>query len=97
MLFRSGSKQVEVVGEDEKRGFTVVVGISMSGDVLPFQVIYAEHTTHSLPTPGAPEYHQATEVLKFSFESGVSGPLAYLIREACMWLTQQSTSHESAS
>ena len=36
-----GSKQVEVVGKDEKRGFTLVVGISMSGDALPFQVIYA--------------------------------------------------------
>ena len=65
-----GSKQVEVVGKDEKRGFTVVVGISMSGDVLPFQVIYAGHTNRSLPTPDAPEYYQATEVLKFSFESG---------------------------
>jgi hypothetical protein len=39
-----GSKQVEVVGKDEKRGFTAVVGISMSGDVLPFQVVYAGHT-----------------------------------------------------
>ena len=28
---------------------------------------------------------------------GLSGPLAYLIIEASMWLTQQSTSHESAS
>ena len=27
----------------------------------------------------------------------LSGPLAYLIREASMWLTQRSTSHESAS
>jgi|SRR5882762_7721982 len=39
-----GSKQVEVVGKDEKQGFTVVVGISMSGDVLPFQAIYAGFT-----------------------------------------------------
>ena len=29
-----GSKQVEVIGKDEKRGFTAVVGISMSGEVL---------------------------------------------------------------
>ena len=65
-----GSKQMEVVGKDEKRRFTVVVGISMSGDVLPFQLVYAGHTHHSLPTPAAPEYYQATEVLKFHFESG---------------------------
>ena len=65
-----GSKQVEVVGKDEKRGFTVVVGISMSGVVLPFQAIYAGFTPRSLPTPAASDYHQATEVLKFRFESG---------------------------
>src|SRR5258708_7794889 len=65
-----GSKQVEVVGKDEKRGFTVVVGISMSGEVLPFQAIYAGSTPHSLPRPDASDYHKATEVLKFRFESG---------------------------
>jgi len=65
-----GSKQVEVVGKDEKRGFTVVVGISMSGDVLPFQVIYAGSTPRSLPTPNAPDYQKATETLGFCIESG---------------------------
>jgi hypothetical protein len=65
-----GSKQVEVVGKDEKRGFTVVVGISMSGEVLPFQAIYAGFTPRSLPKPEASDYHKATEVLKFRFESG---------------------------
>src|SRR5882762_1093746 len=44
-----GSKQVEVVGKDEKRGFTLVVGISMSGEALPFQAIYAGSTSCSLP------------------------------------------------
>ena len=65
-----GSKQVEVVGKDEKRGFTLVVGISMSGDALPFQVIYAGKSNRSLPSPNAPSYHKATEVLKFRIESG---------------------------
>jgi hypothetical protein len=65
-----GLKQVEVVGKDEKRGFTLVVGISMSGEVLPFQAIYAGKTNRSLPSPEAPNYQQATEVLKFRFESG---------------------------
>jgi hypothetical protein len=65
-----GSKQVEVVGKDEKRGFTVVVGISMGGDVLPFQAVYAGTTSHSLPTPDAPDYQEATKTLKFRFESG---------------------------
>ena len=67
-----GSKQVEVVGKDEKRGFTVVVGISMGGHVLPFQAIYAGYTPCSLPTPDAPDYSKATEVLNFHFQSGCS-------------------------
>ena len=67
-----GSKQVEVAGKDEKRGFTAVVGISMSGDVLPFQAIYVGNTPRSLPSPAAPDYHKATHTLKFLFESGGS-------------------------
>jgi hypothetical protein len=65
-----GSKQVEVVGKDEKRGFTLVVGISMSGEALPFQAIYAGKTNRSLPSPDAPDYHKATETLGFHIESG---------------------------
>ena len=42
----------------------------MSGDVLPFQAIYAGQTHHSLPTSKATAYAEATEVLKFRFESG---------------------------
>jgi hypothetical protein len=65
-----GSKQVDVVGKDEKRGFTVVVGISMSGELLPFQVIYVGSTPCSLPTAGTPDYLEATGVLEFQFGSG---------------------------
>jgi len=64
-----GSKQVEVVGKDEKRGFTLMVGVSISGDVLPFQAIYSGETPASLPSPGAPAYPKATGDLKFHFES----------------------------
>jgi hypothetical protein len=64
-----GSKQVEVIGKDEKRAFTLMVGISMSGEVLPFQAIYTGTTDRSLPTRNAPNYTKATEELKFLFES----------------------------
>lgn len=65
----TGSKQVEVVGKDEKRAFTLMVGISMSGEVLPFQAIYAGKTSQSLPASNAPNYTKATKELKFHFES----------------------------
>jgi hypothetical protein len=64
-----GSKQVEVIGKDEKRTFTLMVGISMSGEVLPFQAVYAGKTKGSLPTSVAPNYTKATKELKFRFES----------------------------
>ena len=64
-----GSKQVEVLGKDERRGFTLMVGISMGGEVLPFQAIYAGKTSGSLPSSGAPNYSKATKDLKFHFES----------------------------
>ena len=63
-----GSKQVEVVGKDERRGFTLMVGISMSGEVLPFQAIYSGKSPASLPTSAAPGHSRATEELKFHFE-----------------------------
>jgi len=63
-----GSKQVEVLGKDERRGFTLMVGVSLSGEVLPFQAIFAGKTSGSLPSPKAAGYSKAIEELKFHFE-----------------------------
>jgi hypothetical protein len=46
-----------------------MVGISMSGEVLPFQAVYAGTMNQSLPTSNAPNYTKATQELKFLFES----------------------------
>ena len=67
-----GSKQVEVVWKDKKQGFTLVVGVLMNGDVLPFQAVYAGSTPCSLPSPASPDYHKATNTSGFHFESGGS-------------------------
>ncbi|KZS86487.1 hypothetical protein SISNIDRAFT_397861, partial [Sistotremastrum niveocremeum HHB9708] len=56
-----GVKQVSVSGKDEKRAFTLVVGVSASGDVLPFQVIFAGKTDASCPSSDAPFYDKAME------------------------------------
>ena len=63
-----GSKQVEVIGKDERRAFTLMVGVSMSGEVLPFQAIYTGKSALSLPSADAPNYTKATEELKFRFD-----------------------------
>ena len=46
---RKGSKRIKVVGLDNKRQITLVFGVSMSGDFLPPQVIYAGKTIRCLP------------------------------------------------
>ncbi|KAJ8586621.1 hypothetical protein M405DRAFT_743310 [Rhizopogon salebrosus TDB-379] len=57
-----GSKQVAVLGQDEKRAFTVVVGISASGDALPFQVIYGGKSKRSLPATTSVQFMEAQQL-----------------------------------
>jgi hypothetical protein len=45
----TGQHQVSILGAEEKRAFTLLVGVSLSGDVLPPQAIYAGKTTQSVP------------------------------------------------
>lgn len=63
-----GSKQINIVGIEEKRAFTVMVGVSMSGEVLPLQAIFTGvDPNRSLPKPTAPKYDEARK-LGFRFE-----------------------------
>ena len=57
-----GSSQVSAVGHEEKRAFTVVVGIAASGDVLPFQVVWKGMTSAVLPKATTPHRRQADEI-----------------------------------
>jgi hypothetical protein len=47
---RIGAKQVPAVGLEDKRAFTLVVAVSASGDLLPFQSIYQGKTALSVPS-----------------------------------------------
>lgn len=42
---QTGGKQVSVLGVEEKRAFTLIVGVSTSGELLPFQVIWQGKTS----------------------------------------------------
>ncbi|EIW85803.1 hypothetical protein CONPUDRAFT_41018, partial [Coniophora puteana RWD-64-598 SS2] len=57
-----GSKQVEVLGKEEKRAFTAVLAISASGDVLPIQYIFKGSTNRSLPSASAPRMSEASDL-----------------------------------
>ena len=48
-----GVKQVSLLGMDEKRQVTVVLGASMEGEILPAQVIFKGKTMLSLPPAAA--------------------------------------------
>ena len=62
-----GASQVAVVGKDEKRAFTLLVGISDFGDVLPFQAIFQGATQRSCPSRDSAFYEEAMN-LGFKFE-----------------------------
>jgi len=54
---KSGTKQVSVVGDDEKRAVTIVVSIANGGKLLPFQIIFKGATDRSCPHPSAKNYN----------------------------------------
>ncbi|KAF7798423.1 hypothetical protein EIP86_009644 [Pleurotus ostreatoroseus] len=63
-----GSSQVSVLGHEEKRAFTLLVGVSACGEVLPFQAIWKGKTAASLPSSTARMRAEADQ-LGFRFES----------------------------
>lgn len=58
-----GSNQVPIAQMDEKRAFTLMVGVSMDGDVLPFQAIYqGSDPKRSLPKTTSSGYDEAESI-----------------------------------
>jgi hypothetical protein len=52
----TGSKQVAVLGIEEKRAFTVLISVASDGTVLPMQVIYTGKTSRSQPAATSPHH-----------------------------------------
>lgn len=77
----TGAKQVDVVGQTEKRAFTLMLSVSQGGDALPFQAIYSgKDPRRSLPKASSPGY---TELVKGGHRFDVSGTSTY-------WATQST-------
>ena len=49
ILHLKGAKSVPVVGKGKKKQITGTFAVSMSGEFLPFQLIYGGKTTRCLP------------------------------------------------
>jgi len=52
---KEGSKRVAIVGKEDKHQITAILGCSMSGDILPFQLIYEGKMSRCLPNYDFPE------------------------------------------
>ncbi|KAG6814785.1 hypothetical protein H0H93_012246 [Arthromyces matolae] len=59
---KKGARQVDIVGKDEKRAYTLCVATTADGDILPFQQIWTGKTQASLPSPKAPGYNEALKL-----------------------------------
>lgn len=77
---KTGSKQVSVVGAEEKRAITIVTSVSSSGVLLPFQAVYEGKSSVSCPKQSAKCHTEATDA-GFRFE--YSGNHTY-------WSTQKT-------
>ncbi|TFK83071.1 hypothetical protein K466DRAFT_499160 [Polyporus arcularius HHB13444] len=64
-----GSKQVGVIGTEDKRAVTLCVSVANSGVLLPFQAVYVGETYRSTPARTAPNY-QATVNAGMTYEYG---------------------------
>ena len=81
-LAAEGSKQVAVVGLDDKREITVLLSVSLDGQLLPPQVIYAGKTPRCHPSVVVPpgwyithsQNHWSTEETMIEFIEKVFSP-----------------------
>ncbi|PPR06271.1 hypothetical protein CVT24_000890 [Panaeolus cyanescens] len=69
---KKGSRQVDIVGKNEKRAFTLCVSTTAAGDVLPFQQVWSGKTDKSLPDSSAALMDEAKK-LGFDFAVSDSG------------------------
>ena len=57
---QEGAKRVEIAGKDDKRQITAVLACTMSGDVLPPQLVYQGKTPRCLPQVEFPKQWHIT-------------------------------------
>jgi hypothetical protein len=79
---KSGSKQVGMVGMDEKRAFTLVVAVAANGTLLPFQAVFLGKTSTSLPS--ARDSQNYTDAIQASFKFECSGNGTYWSNQRTM-------------
>jgi hypothetical protein len=82
-----GASQGPALGVEDKQAFTLVVSVSASGDLLPFQAIFQGNTNQSTPSK---EAHRQNEVDAKGFHFEYSGTETYWSTVVTMkaWVTK---------
>jgi hypothetical protein len=80
-----GSKQVAVIGKEEKRAATLQAAVSGNGDVLPYHIIYKGKTTASLPHNSCEGLQEALD-LGFLFDFSGTDSYWSTFELMCKWV-----------
>jgi hypothetical protein len=83
----SGERQVHIIGVEDKRAFTLLVGASVSGNILPLQAIYTGRSARSLPDSNAPGYSDAVH-LGFLFKFSETATYWSTFKTMCNWVAK---------
>ncbi|THU80666.1 hypothetical protein K435DRAFT_600201, partial [Dendrothele bispora CBS 962.96] len=80
-----GDKQVDIVGKEEKRAFTIFVTSTPSGNALPFQIIWGGQSSGSLPSKEATGMDEAVEFgFDFTFAKSKTSPRSHFSTQKTM-------------
>lgn len=107
----TGSRKVSINGSQDKRNLTAVVTVSMSGNFLPFQLIYQGLTNRSLPKSSYPasfhvvanKNHWSTEDTMLQYADKILKPYVTSKREVygkdmpCLIIFDMFKAHLTAS
>lgn len=75
---KKGSKQIDIIGKDEKRAFTLCVSSTADGQFLPFQLIFGGKTARSCPTAKADKMERAlSSGLRFTCAASEKNPSSH--------------------
>ncbi|KAG9122254.1 hypothetical protein FRC07_001460 [Ceratobasidium sp. 392] len=83
----TGERQISVLGTEEKRAFTLLVAAALSGDLLPFQAIYAGKSDRSVPGKDCPGWSEAHR-LGFLLEYSNTTTYWSTFETMCNWVTK---------
>ena len=86
-LEKEGFKRVAIAGKDDKWQITVILGCCMSGDALPFQLIYEGKTSRCLPSYSFPKGFDIT--CNPTHWSNETTMLRYLVKVVFSYVSQK--------